>query len=259
MLRKFLICSFLAILGLGITASDAARVTPMAIEMTPTGRDSVARIEVANTADRDVPMEIRMYRGRIAENGELELEPAEERFAAFPPQVVIPANGRQVFRIQFIPEGPMTESEVYYASISQLPVQIEQSGSRIHVLMRFNVLVNVVPNGTSARPEIESARWMEREIAQPPTEEGVAQPPLRQRGLEVRIANSGTRYFPAGRIGWEVSGIDEAGAAVSESHTAQEMSETIGMGIVEPGRARVFFLPMEHRLRDGSVSVSFRQ
>ena len=251
MFRRLLIWSFLALAGL--VPAHASRVTPMVVEMTPAGRGSLARIEVANTDGRDIPMEIRMYRGRIAENGELELEPADDRFAAFPAQVVVPANGRQVFRIQFIPNGPMAESEIYYASISQLPVDLQETGSRIQMLMRFNVLVNVVPEGTSARPEIESVRWVDREVPLPP-EAPENSTPARQQGLEVRIVNRGTRYFPAGRIGWEVRGLDQSGAAVRDTFAPSVMSEMIGMGIVAPGRARVFFIPMERQLRDPGVS-----
>ena len=254
MFRRLLVWSFVALASLGAIPAQASRVTPMVVEMTPTGRGSLARIEVANTDGRDIPMEIRMYRGRIAENGELELEPADERFAAYPPQVVVPADGRQVFRVQFIPDGPMSESEIYYASISQLPVELEQSGSRIQMLMRFNVLVNVVPEGTAARPVIESVRWVEREIpAQPDTEDSA---PLREQGLEVRIVNRGNRYFPAGRIGWEVTGTDVSGARVSESFAPNVVSERIGMGIVAPGRARVFFLPMDREIRDPGVTFN---
>ena len=256
MFRRLFIWSFVALAGLGAVPAHSSRVTPMVVEMTPTGRSSLARIEVANTDGRDIPMEIRMYRGRIAENGELTLEPADDRFAACPPQVVVSPNGRQVFRIQFIPNGPMTESEIYYASISQLPVELEEeSGSRIQMLMRFNVLVNVVPEGTTARPAVESVRWVDREIPlSPEAPEGST--PVRERGLEVRIVNRGNRYFPAGRIGWQVNGVDQAGAPVTESFEANVMSEKIGIGIVAPGSARVFFLPMERQLRDPSVTFN---
>jgi fimbrial chaperone protein len=255
MFRRLLIWSFVALAGLGAVPAHSSRVTPMVVEMTPAGRGSLARIEVANTDGREMPMEIRMYRGRIAENGELALEPADDRFAAFPPQVVVPANGRQVFRIQFIPDGPMAESEIYYASISQLPVELEESGSRIQMLMRFNVLVNVVPEGTTARPVVESARWVDREVPVPP-EAPANTAPLRERGLEVRIVNRGNRYFPAGRIGWQVTGTDQAGAQVSESFAPSIVSERIGMGIVAPGQARVFFMPMDRQLRDPGVTFS---
>jgi fimbrial chaperone protein len=228
----------------------------MVVEMTPTGRGSVARIEVENTEGRDIPMEIRMFRGQISETGELKLEPADERFAAFPPQVVVPANGRQVFRIQFVPHGPLAASEIYYASISQLPVKLEQEGSRIQMLMRFNVLVNVVPEGTSSEPAIESVKWVERDTPLPPGEPNDAKT-AREEGIEVRIVNRGTRYFAAGRIGWEVNGTDAANAPFHESFTAGTVAEKIGMGVVAPGSARVFFIPMERKLRD--VSVRFKR
>jgi len=149
----------------------------------------------------------------------------------------------------------MTQSEVYYASISQLPVELEESGSRIQMLMRFNVLVNVVPEGTTARPEVESVRWVDRQIALPP-DAPADTVPEREQGIEVRVVNHGTRYFPAGRIGWQVSGVDQAGAPVTESFAPNVVSEKIGMGIVAPGSARVFFLPMERQLRDPSVTFS---
>lgn len=253
MLRKILIPCFVLLAGLATTGSEASRVTPMVVEMTPTGRGSIARIEVENTDGRDVPMEIRMFRGRISETGELSLEPAEDRFAAFPPQVVVPANGRQIFRIQFIPDGPMTSSEIFYASVSQLPVAIEESGSSIQMLSRFNILVNVVPEGTAAKPVVEAVKWLDREIPLAP-EEADTTKTAREKGLEVRIVNRGSRYFPAGRIGWEVRGTDMSGAAFSESYTSSEVAEKIGMGVVAPGSARVFFLPMERQLRDASVS-----
>jgi fimbrial chaperone protein len=226
----------------------------MVVDMTPTGRNSVARIEVENTDGRDVPMEIRMFRGRISETGELSLEPADDRFAAFPPQVVVPASGRQIFRIQFIPNGPMTSSEIYYASVSQLPVQLEQSGSRVQMLMRFNILVNVVPEGTSATPEIQSIKWVEREIPLPAEDATTPAKSAHEKGLEVRIVNRGTRYFPAGRIGWDVRGTDTSGAEFKQSYSASDVSEKIGMGVIAPGGARVFFLPMERELHDASVS-----
>lgn len=258
MVRKYLIAFLVGALGLFASAAYASRVTPMVVDITPTGSGSVARIEVTNTDGRDIPMEIRMYRGVIAEDGQLDLQPADDKFAAFPPQVVIPVDGRQVFRIQFIADAPVTTSEIYYASISQLPVQLEETGNRIQMLTRFNVLVNVVPDGTSPQPAIDTIRWVERPV---PAAGGEAPDPTArpETGLEVRVVNSGTRYFAAGRIGWQVTGADTTGAEVVETYDAADMSEKIGMGVVAPASARVFFIPMERELRDGSVSVSFRR
>lgn len=82
-----------------------------------------------------------------------------------------------------------------------------------------------------------------------------------ETGLEVRVVNNGTRYFAAGRLGWQITGADKAGQTVIETYQAFDMSEKIGMGIVAPGKARIFFIPMERELRDGDgdVSINFRR
>lgn len=260
---RFLMFVFAALVALGSTAGHAARVTPMAIDLTPSGRNSIARIEVTNGEARDLPVEIRLFRGTISEQGQLSLEPADDKFVAFPPQVVIPANGQQIFRIQYIADGPMTQSEVYYASISQLPVAVSPNVSRIEVLMRFNVLVNVIPDGSKADPQVVSVRVTDREIEAPPLAPAAGAPPaprmVMANGIEVRIVNRGTRYFAAGRSDWTIRGTDETGAAFSEKFTAARIGDSIGMGVVAPGQSRIFFFPLERRLRDGTVSVSFAQ
>jgi fimbrial chaperone protein len=238
-------------------ATDAARVAPMSIELSTSGRNSMARIEVSNAEDRVLPMEVRMYRGVISEEGQLSLEPADDQFVVFPPQVILQPQSQQVFRIQYV-GGPLTQSEVFYASVSQIPVQLELTESRIQVLMRFNVLVNVVPEGTAAEPVVSWARSAIREYQadDPNLPEDVRGEIQRDRGLEVRIENRGTRFFAAGRTSWTITGTDESGAPYSQSFSQPQVADMIGMGVVAPGRARVFFLPLDRQLREGTVNVA---
>jgi fimbrial chaperone protein len=238
-------------------AAQAARVTPMSLELEPQGTRSTARIEVANNEDRQLPMEVRMYRGIIAENGELTLEPADDKFMVFPPQTLIGPNSKQIFRIQYLPDGPMTQSEVYYAGISQIPVELPAEQSRIQVVMRFNVLVNVVPDGTTPDPVVAKVSPVSREIELGPDEKAPEDKDVRktriENGLEVRIENKGTRYFAAGRAGWSIKGTDSTGKPYSVDRPATEVGEQIGMGIVAPGKARVFFMPTPDKLAEGAT------
>lgn len=238
-------------------AAQAARVTPMSLELEPQGTRSTARIEVANNEDRQLPMEVRMYRGIIAENGELTLEPADDKFMVFPPQTLIAPNGKQVFRVQYLPDGPMSQSEVYYAGIAQIPVDLPAEQSRIQVVMRFNVLINVVPDGTTPDPVVAKVTPVSREVELGPDEKKPEEKDVRktrvENGLEVRIENKGTRYFAAGRAGWTIAGTDSAGKAFSVDRNATEMGEDIGMAIVAPGKARVFFVPTPDKLADGAT------
>ena len=259
MLRRLGLWALIAAFGLGGAVGDAARVTPMTIEMSPTGRNSTARIEVTNSENRDLPMEVRMYRGEVSEAGELTLTPADDRFVVFPPQVVIPANGQQVFRIQYLPDAPLTQSEVYYAAVTQIPVELEPTVSRIQVVMRFNVLVNVVPEGAEPEPVVTSMRPPRRDVELPPynslPEEQREPRTVTEQGIEVRIENRGTRYFAAGRTSWTISGTNEDGTAFSETRTPSRIGDSVGFGLVPPGGARIFFVPTETMLRDGTVNI----
>ena len=234
--------------------AEAARVTPMVVEIRPSGTGSVARIEVTNDEDREIPFELSMHRATISETGEVVLEPADDRFVIFPPQIVLGPRSQQVFRVQFLPDPDLDTSEIYYASVSQLPVALEPTESRIQVLMRFNVLVNVVPPGTTPQPVIDWIRLAER--APPAPEEGETQPPP-QTGIEVRISNRGNRYFGAGQTSWTISGTDASGASFTETFSDRRVRETTGLGIVAPGQARIFFIPLDRQINADSVQIRF--
>ncbi|HWV61774.1 MAG TPA: fimbria/pilus periplasmic chaperone [Sphingopyxis sp.] len=261
MFRKSMMLALAAAsLALSANPAEAARVTPMTVEMTPAGRGSTARIEVTNSEDRTLPVELRMYRGDVSETGELTLTPADEKFVVFPPQVVIGPNAQQVFRIQYLPSEPLAKSEIYYAAVSQIPVELDSTVSRIQVVMRFNVLVNVVPEGSKPDPVVTSAKALVRETVVPPDErlpvEEQKPKTVTERGIEVRIENRGTRYFAAGRTGWTINATREDGTAFSESRTASRMSDAVGFGLVPPGGARIFFVPVDEPLREEGVSVT---
>ncbi len=239
-------------------SAEAARVSPMVAEIVPSGTGSIVRIEVTNDEDRQIPFELIMHRGTISETGEVSLEPADDRFVVFPPQIAIGPRSQQVFRIQFLPDPDLATSEIYYASISQLPVALDPADSRIQMLMRFNVLINVVPPGTRSDPAVDWIRAAERER---PVPEGQASAETAeiapQTGIEVRISNRGNRYFGAGETSWTISGTDPNGESFTETLTDKQVRETTGLGIVAPDQARIFFIPMDRQLNADSLKISF--
>ena len=185
MFRKVLIALLAGLLGFMPSVIHAARVTPMIVELETAGGGSVARIELANPGQNEFPVEVQMFRGVITEEGEVQLTPADEEFLLFPAQIVVPATSQQVFRVQYIGEPELAKSEVFYMKIRQIPLPIAADESKVQVVVNFNVLINVVPDGVSAQPFVESIETTERE--------GV-------RGIEVRVSNKGNRYFLAGTL-----------------------------------------------------------
>lgn len=241
MLRKLLaLCGTLAFALTSVTAL-AARVSPMIVEVAPSGRSSVARIELSNPTQAGFPVEAQMFRGVISEAGELELIPADDQFLVFPAQKIVGPQSQQVFRVQYIGEPELAASEMFYMQIRQIPVEFSGSENQVQVVVNFNVLVNVIPDGAKAEPAFESI-----------------QPAIRDdiNGIEARVANRGTRYFTAGTVPWQISGNATDGTAMELKLSALEVSKEIGVGVVAPNRTRVFFIPTEKPMAAGTIKVS---
>lgn len=177
----------------------AARVAPMIVDLEPIGRGTVARIEMASDSGRDVPYEVLMMRGEISEDGQLSLTPADEDFLVFPTQVLLKSNSRQVFRIQYVGEAELAESQIYYMSIKQIPVAFEEAErSQVQVVVNYNVLVNVVPRGAEPVPVVKSIVAATREVpapaaAAPPsaTPQTAEETPADSVGDEAAVADDG--------------------------------------------------------------------
>ena len=236
----------LAVLSAALLASaplpvQAARISPMVVDVEPFGRESIARVELTNPGAGEFPVEVQMFRGVISEDGQLELFPADDDFLVFPAQIVVPANSQQAFRVQYVGDPELAKSEVYYMQVRQVPVEVSPGQSQVQVVVNFNVLVNVIPDGSAPEPVVDKvAAVMNGE----------------QPGIQVRLANRGTRYFTAGTLPWQIRGQAEDGSAVSMQLTPEQMAKLIGVGVVAPERFRSFFIPTERPMAEEGLTVT---
>jgi fimbrial chaperone protein len=256
-----------AMFAFAAVVAEASRVTPMIVEIKPTGRDSVARVELTNDADRDIPYEVEMMSGEISPEGSLSLVSADEQFIVFPPQALIEANTQQVFRIQYVGEDALDQSQIYYLSIKQIPVAFEEGQNQVQVVVNYNVLVNVVPDGTSPLAVVRSASYVERAVpteeeadgnapaADTPGDETADETPMK-KGILVDLGNDGNRYFFAGQSDWSITALTATGEPFEQSYTGEEMSRLIGPGVVGPGKNRIFFLPTEKELAKDTLRIT---
>lgn len=253
-----LICAVVAILfALSPVAVEASRVSPMIVELKPTGRDSIARVELTNDAGRDIPYEVEMMRGEISPEGQLSLTPADEQFIVFPPQAIVEANSQQVFRIQYVGDEAIDLSQVYYLSVKQIPVAFDQGKNQVQVVINYNVLVNVVPDGTSPQAIVRSASYIERpkpmdDLAEEDRPEVIPT----EKGLLIDLGNDGNRFFFAGQSDWSISAQTVAGEPFEKTYSGDEMSRLIGAGVVGPGKNRIFFVPLNNTLDTDSIKIT---
>lgn len=248
-----------AALALTLTpqAASASRVTPMLLDLEPTGRDSVGRVELTNDGDRDIAYEVEMMRGDISTDGQLSLSSAEDQFIVFPPQAIVEANSQQVFRVQYVGEEALDRSQVYYLSVKQVPVEFDPGQNQVQVVINYNVLVNVVPDNTEPVAVVRNADFIERPM---PTdglaEEDIPDPLPMEKGILVDLANEGTRYFYAGTSAWNIAGTTLAGEPYELKLARGDMTGRIGVGVIAPDKSRTFFFPIDEDLRPGTVSIS---
>lgn len=133
---------------------QAAKISPMIVELKPAGQNSIARVEMTNDSLRDIPFEAIVMRGVITEGGELQMTPAEDQFLVFPAQAIVEGNSQQVFRVQYVGEPELPQSEIYYLALRQVPVEFEGETSQVQIVVNYNVLINVVPDGTAPLPAV---------------------------------------------------------------------------------------------------------
>lgn len=246
-----------ALLALMPVAAEASRVSPMIVELRPTGRDAVARIELTNDADRDIPYEVQMMRGEISPDGDLALTPADEEFIVFPPQAIVEKRSQQVFRVQYVGQEALEESQIFYLSVKQIPVAFEEGENALQVVVNYNVLVNVIPENTTAVADVRSATYVEREIStEGLAEDDISDPIPLEKGLVVDLGNAGSRFFFAGRSSWSISAITVAGEPFNLNYGGDEMSQFIGAGVVAPGKNRLFFIPTEVAIDSSTLQIS---
>ena len=220
--------------------AQAAKVSPMILELEPTGQDSIARVTLTNTSNRDIPYEVLMMRGIISVDGELEMVPADDLFLVFPAHSIVESNSQQVFRIQYVGDPGLAQSETFYMSIRQVPVELDPNTTQVQVVVNYNVLLNVVPEGTSPDPTVSEIELASQDD---------------QTGLRLLVGNDGTRHFMAGMAKWRVTGTTVGGEAYEADYDGGQLTEYLGVGVVGPGRSRRFFIPTDGELVPDTVQI----
>ncbi|MDQ8758002.1 molecular chaperone [Sphingosinicella sp. LHD-64] len=243
------------------TAAYAMRVSPMVVEMETRGSNAVARIEVQNLNPGNLAYETRITRMQFDENGNVTETPADEEFLVFPPQGVLPTNGRQVIRLQWVGPAEIPASQAYYVSVNQLPVALEPGapenlGAQVQIVYHMKALVIVAPPG--ATPNVETASARAIDYQPPPPPDGSATPPAGP-GVEIRLRNTGRRHALMSVYGWRIEGMGLDGQPLRLDVSPDELNRAIGTGYVPALGERTFRFPVSYGFGPQPIRVSFTQ
>jgi len=225
-----------ALLAVLATPVAAMRVQPMSYELTPSGQRAAQEVRVENTGAKPMPVEILVERRKIGVNGEDGRTPAEEDFLVFPPQAIVPPNGFQNFRVQYIGNPSIAETALYVVTVAQLPVDTEGvNESGIKVLFSLGTSVAVSPVDAKAAVEISAV--------EPAPEAGK---------VRVTVVNSGRKFARLSSGVWTVT----SGEA-SEELKGDILRQSIQQPLIEPGTTRIVDLPVSEGFVRAGAKATF--
>ncbi|HEU4960213.1 MAG TPA: fimbria/pilus periplasmic chaperone [Sphingomonas sp.] len=259
--RSFIIL-LLAISGIG-GAAYAMRVSPMVVEMTTSGVNSTARVEVQNLNSGNLPFETRITRIDYDADGNQHETPADGDFLVFPPQGLLPQNARQVIRVQWVGGADLPASRAYYLSVNQIPVKLApqedggSAGAQVQLVYHIKVLMTVSPpNAKPAVAFVSAKPVMIAPKAAPGATEAPAGPAT--PGLAVTVKNTGNRYAMMAGSTWTIDGTGADGKPLHVVLKEEDLNRLIGAGYLAPlGGQRTFQIPTDAPFGSQPIKVRF--
>ncbi len=265
------VAAVVAAAGVAIAATGGAwamRLSPMVVEMTTSGANATARIEVQNINAANLAYETRVTRINYDDKGVMSETPADGDFLVFPPQGVLPPGARQVIRLQWVGDPKLAASRAYYVSVNQLPValardQTAATGAQVQVVYHMKALVTVAPPKAAPQVATVSAKPVMIAAKAPPPVPGAAKPTTPPAaaapvpGVELVVRNTGTRYAMMAGEPWTLEGTGVDGKPAKVVISTDELSHAIGAGYLAPlGGLRTFQVPTATKF-SGPVKVRF--
>lgn len=245
------------------STAEAMRVSPMVAEMTTRGTGAVARIEVQNVNQANLPFETRVTRIDYDANGNMTETPADGDFLVFPPQGVLTSGARQVVRLQWMGAPDMPASRAYYLSVNELPVAMtpgesKSAAAQVQVVYHMKALITVAPPRAAPNVEVVSVKPTSILPKAPPGSNAPPPPGPATPGIEVVVRNTGNRYAMMAGERWLIDGTGTDGKPLNIVLDTDEISHIIGVGYLAPqGGIRTFEVPTSAAFRPGTIKIRF--
>jgi fimbrial chaperone protein len=220
-----------------VPVAQAMTVSPMQVEMTAVGKRSHAQVSVINNSDKPLPVEAVMQRLTIDEAGRQSSAKAGDEFLIMPPQAIIPPGGTQNFRVQWLGDPAMDQSQSFMLYMNQIPVKLPEVKSGIQVVMSMGVMINVAPAAGSPSMKVVAT--------------GVAQGKAGKRYPTITVENTSKVHALLTQ-----STISLTAVGWSNTLTPRSIGDQVGIGLVQPGHRRKFTLPVELPASVSSVQAS---
>jgi fimbrial chaperone protein len=195
------------------------------------------QITVFNDGAKPLPIEIMVSRIELSENGDTSSKPAGDEFLIFPPQALVAAGATQSFRIQWVGDPQLKQSQSYIFSVNQVPVKMPAGQSGVQVVFNFATIVNVAPASGQAAINLVGTGVGKDEKGKPRPALTVKNP----GNIHAKLTDATIKL---------------SGGSWSQTLRPEQLRQSMGVGLVQPGKTRRFLLPVDLPPNIGQVTAS---
>ncbi|SMF64984.1 fimbria/pilus periplasmic chaperone [Allosphingosinicella indica] len=222
----------------------AMTVQPVIIDLFPSGRQMSQVIQVQNTFQTQLPVELRAQTATF-ENGALKAAGGEtDDLLIFPPQALIEPGRTQSFRVQYVGDPELAQSKHFYVTVAQLPVKLPEGQSAVQVLYNFQVIVSVGVPGAKPALQVTNATISTTGDGQP--------------RVSLNLSNNSNTYGYLSAGSLKIVQRDAGGKEVySRTFSPAEIQQEIGFGLVGAGQQREMLTPIVLPQAGGTLEAEF--
>ena len=207
------------------TPAKPMSVSPITLDMGASGK-STDQISVINDGAVPLPVEIVISRMEMDENGQTATKLAGDEFLLFPPQAMVAPGATQVFRVQWVGDPQIKQSQSYIFSVNQVPVKMPAGKSGVQVVFNFATVVNVAPASGQSAINVVST--------------GLAKDDKGKPHPALTVKNPGNIHAKLTDATIKLSG-----GSWSQTLRPEQLRQSMGVGLIQPGKTRRFLLPID--------------
>ncbi len=214
---SFAAAAFVALIG---SAQASLTVSPVLLNLEATPGKQ-AELQVVNTGDSDMPIEITVTQIAIDRDGNVTESAAPDSLLIFPPQRRIGPKSTQVFRVQYVGE-PLGEGVSFFVNVRQLPIEAPEGPATVQMLYNFKVVANLIPPSGRVQLDVLSAAVGSGSNGKP--------------DVDLVLRNSGNQQAMMRDLQMRVVQEGAGGQVVfDQTFKPGQVAEMVGTGLILPG------------------------
>lgn len=145
-----------------VGAASAYTMSPMQLQLEPTGREASGVFRITNTYDRPVAVQTSVFAREMTESGADVLTPAPNDFTVFPPQLIVMPGATQSIKVTYVGAAPEGREKAYRLIAEEVPVPLDanaaEEGGKMGVLVEYVTSLYVAPKGAKPAVRVLDAR-----------------------------------------------------------------------------------------------------